>query len=407
MENMFADRIGGKLFGKSTEIYKFEKIKRAKAEAMKSNPDIPIIDMGVGEPDSPADPGVVDILAIEAGKPENRWYSDNGIPEFQEAAAEYMKRVYDVRNLDPYENIIHGIGSKPILAMLPLCFVNTGDITLNTIPGYPVTATYTKYLGGEVYNLPLLKENGFLPDLNSIPEDIRDRAKLLYINYPNNPTGQVATVDFFKRVVDFASKNSIIVIQDAAYAALTYDGYKPLSFLSVDGALDVGVEVHSLSKAFNMTGWRMAFIAGSKDVVKAYGTIKDNTDSGQFRAIQKAGIHALNNTGITAGTCDKYSRRFDLLIDALSAVGFSAEKPKATFYCYVNCPKGTESGVEFNNATEFSEFLIKEAQISTVPWDDAGQYVRFSVTFSAQDQDEEVKIMNEVKNRIMKLGLVF
>jgi len=407
MDMIVAERLGGKQFGKSDTIYKFEMIKRAKVEAKKSNPHIPIIDMGVGEPDSPADPEVVKVLSEEAGKPDNRWYADNGIPEFQEAAAQYLERVFNVKGINPYENILHGLGSKPILAMLPMCFINPGDITLATIPGYPVPSTHTKYMGGNVYDLPLLKKNGFLPDLEDIPPDILKKAKLLYINYPNNPTGQVVTREFFEEAIEFAFRNNIVIIQDAAYAALTFDGYKPLSLLSIDGAEKVGVEIHSLSKAFNMTGWRIAFIAGNKQIVKAYGTVKDNTDSGQFRAIQKAGIFALNNLEITEKTCEKYSRRFDILVKALREIGFSANKPKATFFCYVNCPKGTRSGETFRNAAEFSEFLIKKALISTVPWDDAGPYVRFSVTFSAENPDDEITIINEMKERMTALELVF
>ncbi|MEE8320710.1 MAG: LL-diaminopimelate aminotransferase [Gammaproteobacteria bacterium] len=407
MEIMIAERLGGEKFGKSTEIYKFEKIKRAKEEAIRNNPDIPLIDMGVGEPDSPADPGVASVLAQEAGKPENRWYADNGIPEFQEAAANYLERIYHVKGLDPHEQILHGIGSKSIFAMLPLCVINPGDVTLTTTPGYPVTATYTSYLGGKVYHLPLLKDNDFFPDIKAIPGDILRKARLLYINYPNNPTGQVATRKFFQDIIEFALQHNIIVVQDAAYAALTYDDYRPLSFLSVEGAEQVGVEIHSLSKAFNMTGWRLAFVAGNTKLVKAYATVKDNTDSGQFRAIQKAGIYALNNAQITDGICEKYSRRFDLLVNALNNVGFSVSKPKATFYCYAKCPLGTKSGEKFQTAADFSEFLLKQALISTVPWDDAGQYIRFSVTFEANDLKQEEAIIQEIQERTMRLELVF
>jgi LL-diaminopimelate aminotransferase len=407
MEIIVAERLGGKQFGKSTEIYKFEKIKRAKEAAMKNHPLIPIIDMGVGEPDRPADPGVVQVLADEAGKPENRFYADNGIPEFQAAAAQYLKQVYNVEGLNPEEQILHGIGSKSILSMLPLSLINPGDVTLTTVPGYPVTATYTKYLGGDIHPLPLLKENSFLPDLKSIPSDIAKKAKLFYVNYPNNPTGQVATKAFFEDLVEFALQNSIIIVQDAAYAALTYDGYEPLSILSIEGAREVAVEAHSLSKAFNMTGWRLAFVAGNTKVVKAYGSIKDNTDSGQFRAIQKAGMFALGHPSITEAICEKYSRRFDLLVTALNDIGFSVSKPKGTFFCYVECPSGTEAGIVFDTATEFSEFLLKDAQISTVPWDDAGKYVRFSVTFEAGGEDEEIVIIKEIKRRLAALKLRF
>jgi LL-diaminopimelate aminotransferase len=411
MDNFFDDkiseRLGGVNFGKSTTIYKFELIKRAKAAARKTHPELSLIDMGVGEPDWPADNLVVRTLSEEAGKPENRWYADNGIPEFQEAAAKYLEKVYGLSGLIPSEHIVHGIGSKPVLAMLPICFINPGDILLTTVPGYPVTATYTKYLGGEVFNLPLLESNSFLPDLSIIPDPVLKRAKLLYLNYPNNPTGAVASVEFFEQVVDFARKNNIIVIHDAPYSALTYDGYKPLSFLSVKGAMDVGIEVHSLSKAFNMTGWRIGFVCGNSKAVKAYATVKDNTDSGQFRAIQKAAIEALRHTEITDRTITKYLRRFTLLVDALNELGFDARKPKGSFYCYVKAPEGTESGKVFNSASEFSEFLIHKSLISTVPWDDAGKYVRFSVTFEADSVQKEIEVISEMKERMKLLRLKF
>ena len=406
-DDKISDRLGGLNFGKSTVIYKFELIKRAKAAAKLAHPDIKLIDMGVGEPDWPADDIVVKALSEEAGKPENRWYADNGIPEFQQAAAGYLEKVYGVKGISPSANIVHGIGSKPVLAMLPICFINPGDILLTTVPGYPVTATYTRYLGGEVYNLPLTESNSFLPDLDVIPLPVLKKAKLLYINYPNNPTGAVANREFFEKVVRFAKTNNIVVINDAAYGALTYDGYKPLSFLSVDGAMDVGIEVHSLSKAFNMTGWRIGFVCGNSKAVNAYATVKDNTDSGQFRAIQKAGIKALNNIEITGRTVAKYSRRFDLLVNALNETGFDAKKPKGSFYCYVKAPSGTENGKVFTTASEVSEYLIKEAQISTVPWDDAGHYLRFSVTFEADSEREEKEVIDEMKRRIKQLNLRF
>jgi LL-diaminopimelate aminotransferase len=406
-DDKISERLGGINFGKSTVIYKFELIKRAKAAAKKAHPEVELIDMGVGEPDWPADTLVVKALSEEAGKPENRWYADNGIPEFQVAAANYLEKVYGLKGLIPSENIVHGIGSKPILAMLPICFINPGDTLLTTVPGYPVTATYTKYLGGEVYNLPLLESNSFFPDFSSIPQQILEKAKLLYINYPNNPTGAVATKEFFTEVVAFAKKNNIIVIHDAPYAALTYDGNKPLSFLSVDGAMDIGLEVHSLSKAFNMTGWRIGFLCGNSKAISAYATVKDNTDSGQFRAIQKAGIQAFMHTEITEKTVVKYSRRFNLLVNALNELGFDAKKPKGSFYCYVKAPTGTESGKVFNTASEFSEFLIRESSISTVPWDDAGKFIRFSVTFEADTLQKETEVIDEMKNRMKLLKLKF
>src|SRR6266481_3613198 len=239
-QSLFAERIGGVNYGKSSKIYKFEKIKRAKRAALAAHPDRRLLDFGIGENDEMADPLVRDTLKREVDKLDNRGYADNGIAAFKEAAAGFMKRVFGV-TLDPATEINHAIGSKPALAMLPAAFINPGDVTLMTVPGYPVAGTHTKYYGGEVYNLPLLEENGFYPDLAAIPADIRKRAKLLVVNYPNSPTGAVATRDFYRRVIDFARTNRIIVVQDAAHLLLSYEG-PPLSFLQVEGAREVGVE---------------------------------------------------------------------------------------------------------------------------------------------------------------------
>ncbi|MFD2612831.1 LL-diaminopimelate aminotransferase [Paenibacillus gansuensis] len=407
IQQLFADRIGGANYGKGTAIYKFEKIKRAKAAAKKEHPNVELIDMGVGEPDEMADAGIVAKLAEEASKPENRGYADNGIAEFKQAAAEYLKNVFNVEGIDAETEILHSIGSKPALAMLPSCFINPGDVTIMTVPGYPVLGTHTKYLGGEVYNVQLTKENNFLPDLDAIPADIAKRAKLLYLNYPNNPTGASATPEFFEKVVAFAKKNDIVVVHDAPYAALTYDGLKPLSFLSVPGAKEVGVELHSLSKSYNMTGWRIGFVAGNPLVVKAFGDVKDNNDSGQFIAIQKAAAWGLQHPEITEKIAEKYSRRHDMLVAALNEVGFTASKPKGSFFLYVEAPKGIKGGQRFETAEDFSQFLIREKLISTVPWDDAGHFVRFSVTFIANGEEQEKLVIDEIKRRLTDVEFEF
>lgn len=407
IQDLFADRIGGSSFGKGTVLYKFEKIKRARRTAEKEHPETPIIDMGVGEPDAMADASVVERLYAEAKKWENRGYADNGILPFQEAAADYMKKVFGVCGIDPQNEVCHSIGSKPALAMIPQAFINPGDVSIVTVPGYGVLGTMTRFLGGEVYALPLLPENDFLPDLESVPADVARRAKLLYINYPNNPTGAVASAEFYAKVVEFAKRNHVIVISDAAYAALTFDGYRPLSFLSVSGAKDVGVEIQSLSKAFNMTGWRLGFVAGNEKVVKGFACVKDNNDSGQFKAIQYAGVEALSTPSITERTIAKYSRRHDLLVKTLSEVGFRVKKPKGSFYLYAPSPKGIEGGETFANAEEFSQWMIREKQISTVPWDDAGHFVRFSVTFIADSEDSEISLMREIRRRLSDVKFVW
>ncbi|ENN95743.1 aspartate aminotransferase [Methanocaldococcus villosus KIN24-T80] len=413
IQELFAERIGGRKFGKEEVIYKFEKIKRAKREAMKKHPDMELIDMGVGEPDEMADREVIEVLYREALKWENRGYADNGIQELKDAVPPYMERVYGVKDIDPVNEVIHSIGSKSALAYLPSAFINPGDYVLMTVPGYPVLATHAEWYGGKVYKLPLLEENNFLPDLESVPKDVRERAKILYINYPNNPTGAQATKKFYKEVVDFAFENNIIVVNDAAYGALVYDG-KPLSFLSVKDAKEVGVEIHSFSKAFNMTGWRLAFLVGNELIIKAFATVKDNFDSGQFIPIQKAGIYCLQHPEITERIRKKYERRLRKMVKIMNEAGFKARMPGGTFYLYVKSPKRA-NGREFKTAEEFSEFLIKEKLISTVPWDDAGAYIRLSATFVAKDENGnptteekyEDKILEEFKNRLLTLDLEF
>src|SRR4051812_30790431 len=402
IQNLFADRIGGKQYGKGTEIYKFEKIKRAKRAALAANPGAELIDMGVGEPDEMAFPDVIEELHSAASQPANRGYADNGAAPYQEAASRWMKNVCGVTIEKPTEQIVHSIGSKAALSILPNCFINPGDVALMTTPGYPVFGTHAKYVGGVVHNIPLLEKNHFLPDLASIPADVLKKAKTLVINYPNNPTGASATPEFFKQVVDFAKQHNIIVFHDAAYAALVFEG-KPLSFLSTPGAMDVGVELHSMSKGFNMTGWRLGFVVGNPLIVKAYADVKDNTDSGQFLAIQQACAYALDHPQQTQQIAAKYSRRMDGLVSVLNKHGLKAKKPRGSFFLYVGIPKAaTTNGqrVAFEKAEHFSQWMITEKLVSTVPWDDAGPYVRFSVTFIAKDAADEQRVLGEIDKRL-------
>jgi LL-diaminopimelate aminotransferase len=401
---LFADRIGGASYGKGSAIYKFEKIKRAKRAALKAHPERQLLDFGIGENDEMADPLVREVAKREVDKLENRGYADNGIAAFKEAAAAFMKRVFGVA-LDPATEVNHAIGSKPALAMLPAVFINPGDVTLMTVPGYPVAGTHTRYYGGEVYNLPLRAENGFYPDLAAIPADVRRRAKLLVLNYPNSPTGAVATRNFYRQVIDFAHTNQVVVVQDAAHILLSYDG-PPLSFLQVDGAREVGVEVHSLSKGFNMIGWRMAFVAGHPKIVQAFADVKDNCDSGQFMAIQQAARAALEHPDIADRTREKYRRRLQKLVAALGQVGFQAHMPGGTYFLYVRAPSGCQ-GRSFQSAEEVSQFLIHEQSVCCVPWDDAGPYLRFSVTYLARDEREEDALMRETVQRLGALQLRF
>src|SRR5438309_2759539 len=354
-QTLFADRIGGAGYGKGTQIYKFEKIKRAKRAAIAAHPERKLLDFGIGENDDLADIVVRDTLKREVDKVENRGYADNGVAAFKEAAARFMHKVFGV-SLDPETEINHAIGSKPALAMLPACFINPGDVTLMTVPGYPVAGTHTKYYGGEVHNLPLLEQNGFYPDLAAIPADVRKRAKLLILNYPNSPTGAVATRAFYRQVIDFALTNRVVVVQDAAHVLLSYER-PPFSFLQVDGAKDVGVEVHSLSKGFNMIGWRIGFVAGHPKIVQAFADIKDNCDSGQFMAIQQAARIALEHLEIGERTREKYRRRLQKLVSALGRIGFRAKMPGGSYFLYVRAPSASGEQT-FAKAEQVAQFLI-------------------------------------------------
>ncbi len=404
-QGLFAERIGGSGYGKGTDIYKFEKIKRAKRKALAEHPQRKLIDFGIGENDEMAPERVRRVMAEEINRPANRGYADNGIAAFKEAAARLMAREFNVE-LDPVREVNHCIGTKTALAMLPAAFINPGDVTLLTVPGYPVAGTHTKYYGGEVYRLPLRAENDFLPELDAIPADILRRAKLLVLNYPNSPTGKAATRDFYAKVVDFALRNQIVVIQDAAHLMLTYEG-RPLSFLEIPGAKDVGVEVHSLSKGWNMIGWRLGWVCGHERLVRAFADVKDNCDSGQFIAIQKAAITALDDAEIPRRIRAKYQRRLKKLVDTLRRTGFKCQMPGGTYFLYVASPKGAGGGVTFTTAEECSQYLIAEHSICTVPWDDAGAFLRLSATYEAEDEAAEDALMAETEKRLKKIGLVF
>ena len=397
-ENLYAERIGGSNYGKSTAIYKFEKIKRAKRQALADFPERSLIDFGIGENDDMAPEQVRSAMKLEVDKLENRGYADNGIQEYKDAAAAFMKREFGL-SFDPNSEINHCIGTKPALAILPGVLINPGDITIMTVPGYPVAGTYTKYFGGEVYPLKLEKTTGFLPDLDSVPDAVRARAKLMVINYPNSPTGTLADKKFFDRVVRFGHDNQIAVVNDAAHMMLTY-GQRPMSFLETDGAREIGAELHSMSKGFNMIGWRLGFIVGGQALVRPFADFKDNTDSGQFMAIQKAGAAALLDASIPLAIREKYERRLKKLVSTLTSIGFEASMPGGTYFLYAKSPKGLVSGQVFETAEDSSQYLIRERSVCTVPWDDAGAYLRFSVTYHAPTEADEDKLMATLKERL-------
>lgn len=398
----FAERIGGEIFGLE-KAYKMERIKEAKRRALELFPERRFLDLGIGEPDAMADGRVVSALSRAAEKRENRVYADNGAPLFKRAVAEYMRRIYGVV-LDAEREIIHCIGAKSALSYLPLCLVNPGDVVGVTKPGYPVLGQHVRFLGGEILELPLLAKNHYLPDLESIPTEMAKRMKLLSLNYPNNPTGAVATRAFLEKAVAWARRHEVILIHDAAYAALVHGQAEALSLLSVEGAREVSIEVHSMSKAFNMTGWRLGWVCGPAELVRAFAFVKDYSDSGQFLAIQEAACEALAHPEITRRTAEKYARRMERVSATLKANGWSVSPARAGFFLYTAAPRAVqiadETSVDFPNAEACAAWLLDALGIICVPWDDVEPSLRFSMSFEAPSSEDERAFCEELGRRL-------
>lgn len=408
VSKFLAHRLEGLSSGESRGSYKFERIKQAKRAAQSAHPERPLLDMGIGQPHEPPHPKIIEQLSRSAQSPSAHAYTDNGGADFKVAVQRHMQFTYGVQ-LNPETEILHSIGSKSALSLLPAALINPGDIVLTTTPGYPVFSTHVKYYGGEVYALPLKAENNFLPDLENIPSSILSEAKVLLLNYPNNPTGAVATKDFYREVTNWAHKHNILIVQDAAYALLS-GSTKPLSILSIEGAKDVAVELHSLSKSYNMTGWRLGWVCGNAELVNAYATVKAHSDSGQFLPIQEAGALALEDPTIAQFNAEKYECRLKSLVSVLNEKGFQAKMPEATFFLYTQCPRRVEGfgeTIAFGNAEAFSEWLILNTGICTVPWDDVGAFVRFSVTFPAADKAAESAFFEVLKERLSPYTFFF
>ncbi len=346
--------------------YLFARIEQKVAEAKEKGVDI--ISLGIGDPDKPTPSHVVEALREAALDSSNHQYpSSVGMLTYRQSVADFYKRRFDV-DLDPRTQVVTLIGSKEGIANISYCYVDPGDVNLVPDPGYPVYGIGTLLAGGEPYLMPLLEENGFIPDLKAIPEEIARKAKLMFINYPNNPTGATCTLDFYREVVEFAKKYDIIVCSDAAYSEVTFDGYEAPSFMQVEGALDVGIEFFSLSKPFNMTGWRIAAAVGRADVVEALGRIKSNIDSGAFQAVQLAAKAGLDGTyEAVRDTQRVYSERMDVCVEGLRELGWNIEKPRATFYIWLKVPKGYTSA-------EFAEYVLEKAGVIITPGNGYGQY---------------------------------
>ncbi|MDO8682514.1 MAG: LL-diaminopimelate aminotransferase [Armatimonadota bacterium] len=365
--------------------YLFGEIARLKAQVIAEGRDI--VDLGIGDPDQPTPRVIIDKLCEYANNPETHRYDESnaGVPEYLNAVARWHKRRFDV-DLDPESEALLLIGSKEGLAHLAWAMIDPGDISLVPDPAYTVYKVNTLMAGGSVHIMPLLAENRFLPDLSIIPSDVAKKAKLMYLCYPNNPTGAVATPEFFGDVVAFAKEYDIAVCHDCAYSEIAFDGYKAPSFMQTPEAKDVGIEIHSLSKTFNMTGWRIGFAVGNSAIIKTLNRIKSNIDSKQFAAISLAGAYALDNVNIDS-TIALIQKRRDILVDGLNSLGWKLEKPKATFYVWTPTPPGY-------NSVEFTKALLQKAGVLAIPGTGYGTYgegyVRMSLTVSGDVNGERV-----------------
>jgi LL-diaminopimelate aminotransferase len=367
--------------------YLFAEIDRKKAEMRRKGMDL--IDLGIGDPDIPTPQPIIERLKKAAENPKHHRYpSYEGMIEFRTAVAQWYQKRFGV-TLDAATEVLSLIGSKEGIAHIPLAFVNPGDTVLVPSPGYPVYRVSTLFAGGTPYYLPLRKEVGFLPNLSEIPGSVAEKAKLLFINYPNNPTAAVAEKSFFEEVVAFARRHQIIVCHDAAYSEVAFDGYRPISFMEVEGAKEVGIEFHSLSKTFNMTGWRVGFAVGRAEIVSTLGRIKENIDSGLFQAIQEAGIEALSHFETPMAENIKiYERRRNLMVRGLRELGWELDQPKASFYLWIRVPgKRTSS--------EFAALLLEKAGIVATPGNGFGDavegYIRMALTVDESRLKEAIE----------------
>ena len=346
--------------------YLFAELDKKKAQALAKGVDV--INLGIGDPDMPTPEHIVSSMQKYVAEPETHNYPPyEGTKNFREAVAKFYEKRFNVQ-LDPEKEVLSLIGSKEGLAHIHLAFTDPGDYSLVPDPAYPVYKVTTHFAGGIPYTMPLLEENGFLPDFNKIPNEVADKSKLMFLNYPNNPTGAIATLEFFEEAVHFAKKHDILVCHDLAYSEMAYDNYKAPSFLEVKGAKDVCIEFNSLSKTYNMTGWRLGMAVGNEMAVQALGRLKNNIDSGVFKAIQYAGIEALLGSQENITTMNSiYEKRRDIVTEGLNKLGWNLKPIKATFYMWVPTPKGY-------NATEFSALLLEKAGIIVPPGIGYGEY---------------------------------
>ena len=372
-------RLINKLISKRVENlppYLFVEITQKIAEKRAKGEDV--VSFAIGDPDIPTPSHIIDRLCQAAQDPANHRYPETaGLPKLRQAMAEWYKRRFGV-SLDADREVLPLIGAKEGIAHIAFCFIDPGDIALVPDPGYPVFSISTTLAGGEPYYMPLTEENDFLPDLTAIPDDVLRRAKLLWINYPNNPTGAVADLDFFNRVVEFAHQHNLAVCHDGPYTEVAFDGYQPVSFMQAEGAKEVGVEFHSLSKSYNMTGWRIGMVVGNPTMVDALKRVKSNLDSGIPQAIQYAAIEALTGPQDCIQQHNAiYQRRRDLVVDMLNSIGLKARPPRAGLYIWARVPEGYTS-------VDFANDLLEKVGVVVTPGVGYGKsgenYVRISLT---------------------------
>ena len=360
--------------------YLFLEMDKAKRRARAEGRDI--IDLGIGDPDQPTPRHIIEALYQAALEPANHRYAlDQGMPVLRRSIAAWYKDRFNV-DLNPDSQILPLIGSKEGLAHFPLAFLNPGDYSLIPDPCYPPYKGGTILAGGKPYLLPLLEKNAFLPDLKKIPADVRKKAKLIFVNYPNNPTSAIAGKPFYNELVEFARKNKIIIVSDLAYSEMSYDGYRPPSILEIEGAREVAIEFHSLSKTYNMTGWRLGWASGNEKLIAALAKVKSNIDSGIFSAVQFAGIAALSGPQEhIKNMCSLYRERRDCLMEGLDSLGWQAHNLKATFYVWIKIPEGKDS-------LKFTELLLDRANIVVTPGIGFGRYgegyIRMALTVSKE-----------------------
>lgn len=391
---LISSRLGGENFYQ-TSYYKFEKYSNLKNIYINNHKDEELIDFGIGESDDMPPFNILDSLSNEILKYENRVYADNGIDKFKEAAAFHLKETYGLEIKNPLTQINHVMGAKSALTLIPLTFINDKDIVISTTPGYEVLANMAMWLNAKIYKVPLLKQNNFLPDLENIPEEVYKKTKIFSINYPNNPTGAVATKKFYEKLIEKALQYNFIIVNDNTYGPLTFNG-KPLSILSIKNAFSCCIEIHSCSKIFNMTGMRLGFIVGDEKLIDIIKKVKDNIDSGQYIPIQLAASNGFYNQKKHLDRLNyKYLTRMKKVSKLLNKYNLNCTMSDGTFYLYVKVPSS------FKSADEFCRYLLNNCGIFVIPWDEVEPYVRLSMTFKINTTEDAFYTLLE--NRLKKL----